>query len=75
MLENLSDQTMIEALLELPEEIRWSLLLVDVEGLELTHAAEIMAIPTGTVKSRLHRGRRMMRDKLQLRAESQTRER
>jgi RNA polymerase sigma-70 factor (ECF subfamily) len=75
MLQNLSDQAMIEALLELPEEIRWSLLLVDVEGLELTDAAEIMAIPTGTVKSRLHRGRRMMRDKLQLRADSQTRAR
>ncbi len=70
MLESLSDQAMIEALLELPEEIRWSLLLVDVEGLEMTDAAGIMEIPVGTVKSRLHRGRRMMREKLQSRSES-----
>jgi len=70
MLERLSDQTMIEALLELPEDIRWSLLLVDVEGLEMTDAAGIMEIPVGTVKSRLHRGRRMMRESLQSRAKS-----
>lgn len=70
MLERLSDQTMIEALLELPEEIRWSLLLVDVEGLEMTDAAGIMEIPVGTVKSRLHRGRRMLKDKLQSRTVS-----
>ncbi len=68
MLERLSDQTMIEALLELPEEIRWSLLLVDVEGLEMADAAGIMEIPVGTVKSRLHRGRRMMKEKLQSRS-------
>ena len=70
MLENLSDQMMIEALLEVPEEIRWSLLLVDVEGLELADAAGIMEIPVGTVKSRLHRGRRMLREKLQSRTDS-----
>lgn len=70
MLESLSDQMMIEALLELPEEIRWSLLLVDVEGLEMADAAGIMEIPVGTVKSRLHRGRQMLREKLQSRAES-----
>lgn len=70
MLERLSDQDLIDALLELPEEIRWSLLLVDVEGLEMTDAAGIMEIPVGTVKSRLHRGRRMLREKLQPRTES-----
>jgi RNA polymerase sigma-70 factor (ECF subfamily) len=70
MLESLSDQTMIEALLELPEEIRWSLLLVDVEGLEMADAAGIMEIPVGTVKSRLHRGRGMLRERLQARVES-----
>lgn len=69
MLESLSDQTLIEALLELPEEIRWSLLLVDVEGLEMADAAGIMEIPVGTVKSRLHRGRRMLRERLQSRSE------
>jgi RNA polymerase sigma-70 factor, ECF subfamily len=65
MLEALSDQQLVEMLLELPEEIRWSLLLVDVEGLEMKDAAEIMEVPTGTVKSRLHRGRQMLRQKLE----------
>jgi RNA polymerase sigma-70 factor (ECF subfamily) len=65
LLESLSDQQMIDALLQLPEEIRWSLLLVDVEGLEMADAAEVMAIPTGTVKSRLFRGRRMLRERLE----------
>lgn len=64
LLEALSDQQMIESLLELPEEIRWSLLLVDVEGLEMKDAAAVMNIPAGTVKSRLHRGRQMLREKL-----------
>jgi RNA polymerase sigma-70 factor (ECF subfamily) len=73
MLESLSDQTMIEALLELPEEIRWSLLLVDVEGLGMADAAGIMEIPVGTVKSRLHRGRGMLRERLQARVESNAR--
>lgn len=64
LLEALSDQQMIDAMLELPEDIRWSLLLVDVEQLEQKDAARIMDVPEGTVKSRLHRGRRMLRDKL-----------
>lgn len=64
LLDTLSDQQMIDAMLQLPEEIRWSLLLVDVEGLEMADAAEVMQIPSGTVKSRLHRGRHMLRELL-----------
>jgi RNA polymerase sigma-70 factor (ECF subfamily) len=65
LLETLSDQQLIDGLLELPEEIRWTLLLVDVEGLEMKDAAGVMGIPTGTVKSRLHRGRGMLREQLE----------
>lgn len=64
LLEQFSDQAMINALRKLPEEIRWTLLLVDVEGLDHDQAAEILGIPEGTVKSRAHRGRRMLRDHL-----------
>jgi RNA polymerase sigma-70 factor (ECF subfamily) len=62
LLEALSDQAMIDALHALPEEIRWTLLLIDVEQMSYDEAAEIMDIPAGTVKSRLHRGRHMLRD-------------
>lgn len=64
LLDVLSDQQMIDALLKLPEEIRWSMLLVDVEGLQMTEAADVMQVPAGTVKSRLFRGRRMLRELL-----------
>ena len=61
LLEAFSDAQIIEALLELPEEMRWTLLLVDVEGLSLAEAAQVMAVPEGTVKSRCHRGRGLLR--------------
>jgi RNA polymerase sigma-70 factor (ECF subfamily) len=64
MLERFSDEQVIAALQELPLEIRWALLLVDVEGLDGKAAAEVMQVPEGTVKSRLHRGRAMLRQKL-----------
>lgn len=59
-----SDKQVIDALLTLPEDIRWTLLLVDVEQIDHTDAAEIMDIPVGTIKSRAHRGRAMLRDQL-----------
>ena len=48
----------------LPEEIRWTLLLVDVEGMDQNEAADILHVPVGTIKSRAHRGRMMLRDSL-----------
>ena len=65
ILNNFSDEVMIEGLQALPEEIRWTLLLVDVEGLDHAQAAEVMDVPVGTVKSRAHRGRGMLRTYLQ----------
>ncbi len=55
------DREIIKALRDLPEEIRWTLLLVDVQQMEQRDAAEVLEIPVGTVKSRLHRGRAMLR--------------
>jgi len=60
LLNEFSDEEVIEALRELPEEIRWTLLLVDVEGMADKDAAGVMGVPVGTVKSRLHRGRKML---------------
>ncbi len=61
MLAGFSDQQVVDALRKLPAEIRWTLLLVDVEGLNHGDAAEILEVPVGTVKSRTHRGRTMLR--------------
>jgi RNA polymerase sigma-70 factor (ECF subfamily) len=63
-LEQFSDREVIRALQGLPEEIRWTLLLVDVDGLEYEQAAAILQIPAGTAKSRVHRGRHMLREQL-----------
>jgi RNA polymerase sigma-70 factor (ECF subfamily) len=59
-----SDQQVIDALQRLPEEIRLTLLLVDVEGLDHADAASILEVPAGTIKSRAHRGRGMLREAL-----------
>lgn len=64
LLEAFSDHQVIQGLQALPEEIRLTLLLVDVEQLKLEEAAQILEVPVGTVKSRTHRGRAMLRQSL-----------
>jgi RNA polymerase sigma-70 factor (ECF subfamily) len=64
VLAEFTDADMIKALGRLPENIRWTLLLVDVEGMDLKEAAEILDVPVGTIKSRTHRGRTMLKDEL-----------
>jgi RNA polymerase sigma-70 factor (ECF subfamily) len=59
-----SDQQIIDALHELPEEIRMTLLLVDVQQIDHSEAAAILEVPVGTIKSRAHRGRGMLRQAL-----------
>lgn len=49
------------ALAELPEEQRQVVLLVGMEGLRYEAVAEILGVPVGTVRSRLSRGREMLR--------------
>lgn len=64
MIERLGDQEVIAALRGLPKDIRWTLLLVDVEGMLEHEAAEALSVPAGTIKSRLFRGRRILREVL-----------
>jgi RNA polymerase sigma-70 factor (ECF subfamily) len=63
-LENLPDSDIKRALLEIPEEFRMAVYLADVEGFSYKEIAEIAGIPSGTVMSRLHRGRKQLREKL-----------
>lgn len=64
ILQQFSDRQIVQALRHLPEDIRWTLLLVDIEGMEHADAAMILDIPVGTVKSRAFRGRSMLREAL-----------
>lgn len=50
-----------KALLELPIEFREAVILCDVVGLSYEEIAEAVAVPVGTVRSRIHRGRRQLR--------------
>lgn len=64
VLENLPDSDIKKALAEIPEEFRMVVYLADVEGFAYKEIAEIVGVPAGTVMSRLHRGRKQLREKL-----------
>ena len=60
----LLDDDVTRALESLPEDFRTVVILCDIEGLPYEEIAEFVNCPIGTVRSRLHRGRRMLRTKL-----------
>ena len=60
----LPDTEVREAFSALAEDFRMVVYYSDVEGFSYKEIAEIMDIPLGTVMSRLHRGRRILREKL-----------
>jgi len=64
VLENIADKDIKDALAAMPEEFRMAVYLSDVEGFAYKEIAEIIGVPTGTVMSRLHRGRKLLRSSL-----------
>jgi len=68
VLERLSQNTVVEALAEVPHDFRDVLVLVDIGEFSYAEAAQILDIPVGTVMSRLHRGRRILKQQLAERA-------
>jgi len=61
---DLIDDDIVAAMDKLPDEFRVAVLLADVEGLSYKEIAEVMDCPIGTVMSRLHRGRGLLRKRL-----------
>lgn len=58
------DSRVEAALAALPDEQQAVIELVDMAGLSYQQAADALGLPVGTVMSRLHRGRKRVRDRL-----------
>lgn len=64
VVERLSQDTIVDALAAVPHNFRDVIVLVDIGEFSYQDAAQILDIPVGTVMSRLHRGRRILKQEL-----------
>ena len=64
VIERLSQNAVVEALADVPHDFRDVVVLVDIGEFSYADAAQILDIPVGTVMSRLHRGRRVLKKNL-----------
>ena len=64
IVERLSQDEIVQALAEVPHDFRDVIVLVDIGDFTYQDAAQILDIPIGTVMSRLHRGRRILKKEL-----------
>ena len=75
VLEGLFDDDVETALAALPPDFRAAVVLCDIEGLSYEEIADVLDLKLGTVRSRIHRGRSMLRKALAHRAPAQGRSR
>ncbi len=68
LVDGMFDDDVEEALAELPPDFRAAVVLCDVEGLSYEEIADVLGLKLGTVRSRIHRGRTMLRRALAHRA-------
>jgi RNA polymerase sigma-70 factor (ECF subfamily) len=64
VVERLSQDDIVSALASVPHDFRDAIVLVDIGDFSYQDAAQILDIPIGTVMSRLHRGRRILKREL-----------
>jgi RNA polymerase sigma-70 factor, ECF subfamily len=64
VVERLSQDSIVNALSEIPPQFRDVVVLVDIGDFSYADAAQILDVPIGTVMSRLHRGRRALKQHL-----------
>jgi RNA polymerase sigma-70 factor (ECF subfamily) len=64
VVERLSQDDIVSALSAVPHDFRDAIVLVDIGDFSYQDAAQILDIPIGTVMSRLHRGRRILKREL-----------
>jgi RNA polymerase sigma-70 factor (ECF subfamily) len=64
VVERLSQDDVVDALSEVPHDFRDVVVLVDIGDFSYADAAQILDIPIGTVMSRLHRGRRILKQNM-----------
>lgn len=64
MFREMMDDDLSNALTRLPEDFRTVVLLCDVEGYTYEEIANMLDVPIGTIRSRLHRGRNLLKTEL-----------
>ncbi|MBA4185895.1 MAG: sigma-70 family RNA polymerase sigma factor [Acidobacteria bacterium] len=62
--QQITDEDVLQALKKVPDTFREIILLCDVEGFTYKEIAAFLDVPIGTVMSRLHRGRKILRGEL-----------
>ncbi len=60
----LSQNSVVDALSDIPPQFRDVVVLVDIGDFSYADAAQILDVPIGTVMSRLHRGRRALKQRM-----------
>jgi len=64
MLSHELDEQIQRALSSLPSDFRFTVILADIEGMSYEEISQTMNCSLGTVRSRLHRGRKLLRNRL-----------